>query len=204
MSVFKFIKENCAQKETGIGKAELDALMQKYLVQMSQKMGRYYDSNSRCYSSINASGAIFNMRRLAHILLHEWMSEVVKKNFQSQTKDGSKSWSMFFSHALMNFANDNVGVDLSKNISKRYNILAFTISEKLSISALLYDEDIINILKDFVRNYRPVLKNGEAMNQLSYFVNKELDERLNNHGANRLNVSNKEMERFFQMLLARC
>lgn len=201
MSVFKFLKETCAESQNGITTSDLDGLMQKYLVRMSQDMNRYYDSNTKCYASINASGNIFNMRRLAHVLLHEWLTDPIKKTFNLQTRDTSKNWGMFFTHALMNFASHQMGADIANLIAKRYNTLAFTKAEKLTVEQLIADAGIVDILKDFIRNFRPVLKNEGILDSLSKFVNKEIDERFNSYGPNRLNVSNKELTVFFQKVI---
>ncbi len=201
MSVFKFLKETCADSQSGIRPSDLDALMQKYLVKMSRDMNRYYDSNARCYASINSTGNIFNMRRLAYVLLHEWLADPVKKTFQLQTRDASKNWGMYFTHALMNFANHQMGSEIANTIVKRYNTLAFTKAEKLTVDELMADDGIPDVIKQFVRNFRPVLKNEAILDSLSKFVNKEIDERFNSIGPNRLNVNNKELTIFFQKVV---
>lgn len=198
MNVFKFLRENCDPSQSAISRSDLDALMQRYLLKMSREMAPYYDSSARCYASINAGSVIFNMRRLTHVLLHEWLSDCIRKTFHMQTRDTSKNWGMVFTNALIKFAGRQIGIDLAHVVARRYNTLAFTMAEKMTVGELLQDAELVAVFEDFVRRFRPVLTNDEALDQLCKFVNKEIDERFNSFGPNRLNICKKDLTVFFQ------
>jgi len=203
LKVFKFLKENCAENGSRINAAELDGLMQQYLMRMSRDMGRYYQSNVKCYSSINPSGSIFNLTRLAEMLLHAWLNDNIATSFRSQVKDGNKNWSFYFAQSLVAFGASQIGTDLSAEIGKRYNTLAFTKSDQISIEECLHDSVIIAALKNFMKKFRPVLTNDEAMDRLAHFTNKTIGERCHSQGPNRLNVTNKDLTLFFKKVLAK-
>ncbi|MCW2308730.1 hypothetical protein [Rhodobium gokarnense] len=196
LNVFKFLKEE-SESDANIGKIDLDALMQKYLVKMSREMGRYYESNARCYASIETDYPIFNPRKLAHSLLTEHLRQPILSSFKLQTQDASKSWITFFVHGLMNFATHEIGTDLPAAVAKRYNTLAFTNSQNITIETCLHDEGISTILAAFVKKFRPVLINEEILDRLTKFLNKEMDERFESRGPSRLHVNNKEVTIFF-------
>ena len=202
VNVFKFLKETCEQTNSDINRAEIDALMQKYLMRMSRELKKYYSSNSKCYASIDGKGTIFNLNRLTHLLLTEWMLPTINKTFVMQTRDSAKNWSEFFTHGLINFADQNTGFDLTANIAKRYNTLAFTKSGKITIEECLHDEGIHAVLCAFMKNFRPALSNDQVMEQLTKFLNKEIDTRFNSRGPNRLHINNKEMTIFFQKIMS--
>ncbi|PLX37925.1 MAG: hypothetical protein C0606_06625 [Hyphomicrobiales bacterium] len=202
INIFRFIKDYSAKNQGCIDGKVIDAIMEKYLQGMYKNIDRYYENNMRCYASVNASNVLFNNRKLTHFLVTEYMKAAIEKTFVGQTKDSSKNWTAFFVHALMTYASHKLEMDLSADVGRRYNVLAFVLLEGLTVEACVQDPEMRAILKSFVERFSPALKNEKILEDLTFYVNREIDERFSTFGPNRMHVTNMEMKALFMRLMA--
>ena len=197
INVFRFIREYSVKHENCINGKLIDRIMEEYLQGMYRNMDRYYENNMRCYASVNASNVLFNNRKLTHFLVTEYLKAPIERTFSGQTKDASKNWTAFFVHALMTYANHKLEIDLSSEVGKRYNVLAFTMLEGLTVEGCVQDEEMRTILHSFIERFAPAIKAEKLLEDVTIYVNREIDERFNTSGPNRMHVTNMEMKAFF-------
>ncbi len=197
INVFRFIRDYSTKNGGCIEGALIDAIMEAYMRGMYEKIDRYYESNARCYGSVNSPALAFNKRRLTHFLLTEHLREMLERSFTSQTRDASKNWASFFVHALMSYASQKLEIDLAKDVGKRYNVLSFLLLHELTVEKCVADEEMRGIFKGFAKTFSPILKSEKLLDDLTFFVNREMDERFKTFGPNRMHVTNLEMRGFF-------